>query len=60
MLILQVTKHGLILSFLSSFTGQVDFLHLEPEQASSYEPGSEVTLAQGCSNVFFFFFNVSR
>lgn len=38
----KVTKHGLILSFLSSFSGQVDFLHMEPEQASSYEPGSEV------------------
>lgn len=48
MFILQVTKHGLILSFLSSFSGQVDFLHMEPEQASSYEPGSEVKLPQGC------------
>ncbi|KAM3622776.1 uncharacterized protein V6R79_002928 [Siganus canaliculatus] len=38
----KVTKHGLILSFLSSFTGQVDFLHLEPEQASSYTEGTEV------------------
>lgn len=37
-----VTKHGLILSFLSSFSGQVDFLHLEPEQASSYTKGQEV------------------
>lgn len=43
-----MTKHGLILSFLSAFSGQVDFLHVEPEQASSYEPGSEVKLALGC------------
>lgn len=48
MLILQVTKHGLILDFLSSFSGQVDFLHMEPEQASSYKEGSEVKLAHGC------------
>lgn len=48
MLKLQVTKHGLILEFLSSFSGQVDFLHLEPEQASSYKEGTEVKLALGC------------
>lgn len=40
--IFQVTKHGLILNFLSSFSGHVDFLHMEPEQASSYEEGSQV------------------
>lgn len=45
MLILQVTKHGLILDFLSSFIGQVDFLHMEPDQASSYKEGTEVKLA---------------
>lgn len=39
-----MTKHGLILDFLSSFTGQVDFLHMEPEQASSYKEGDEVQL----------------
>uniref|UniRef100_H3C389 Protein RRP5 homolog n=1 Tax=Tetraodon nigroviridis TaxID=99883 RepID=H3C389_TETNG len=38
----KVTKHGLILDFLSSFTGQVDFLHMEPEQASSYKEGDQV------------------
>lgn len=38
----QVTKHGLILDFLSSFSGQVDFLHMEPDQASSYTEGDEV------------------
>uniref|UniRef100_A0AAQ4Q1H9 Protein RRP5 homolog n=1 Tax=Gasterosteus aculeatus aculeatus TaxID=481459 RepID=A0AAQ4Q1H9_GASAC len=36
----KVTKHGLILQFLSSFTGQVDVLHMEPEQ--SYTEGNEV------------------
>lgn len=39
-----MTKHGLSLSFLSSFTGQVDFLHMEPEQAASYKEGDEVKL----------------
>ncbi|KAM9362984.1 protein RRP5 homolog [Symphorus nematophorus] len=38
----KVTKHGLILDFLSSFSGQVDFLHMEPDQASSYTKGTEV------------------
>uniref|UniRef100_A0A3B4VFG8 Protein RRP5 homolog n=1 Tax=Seriola dumerili TaxID=41447 RepID=A0A3B4VFG8_SERDU len=38
----KVTKHGLILDFLSSFSGQVDFLHMEPEQASDYTEGTEV------------------
>lgn len=47
-LILQVTKHGLILDFLSSFTGQVDFLHMEPEQTSSYKEGNEVKLFFFC------------
>ncbi|KAM7009922.1 protein RRP5 homolog [Tautogolabrus adspersus] len=38
----KVTKHGLLLDFLSSFSGQVDFLHMEPDQKSSYTEGSEV------------------
>ncbi|CAK6962864.1 protein RRP5 homolog [Scomber scombrus] len=38
----KVTKHGLLLDFLSSFSGQVDFLHMDPEQASSYTEGGEV------------------
>ncbi|XP_030586460.1 protein RRP5 homolog isoform X2 [Archocentrus centrarchus] len=37
-----VTKHGLLLDFLSSFNGLVDFLHMEPEQASSYTKGVQV------------------
>ncbi|XP_040003345.1 protein RRP5 homolog isoform X2 [Xiphias gladius] len=37
-----VTKHGLILQFLTSFSGQVDFLHMEPEKASNYKEGTEV------------------
>ncbi|KAK2919332.1 protein RRP5 homolog isoform X1 [Channa argus] len=38
----KATKHGLILHFLSSFSGQVDFLHMELEKASSYTEGTEV------------------
>ncbi|KAF3843991.1 hypothetical protein F7725_016039 [Dissostichus mawsoni] len=38
----KVTKHGLLLDFLSSFTGQVDFLHMEPEQTDSYTEGAQV------------------
>ncbi|XP_047435563.1 protein RRP5 homolog isoform X2 [Mugil cephalus] len=37
----KVTKHGLLLDFLSSFSGQVDFLHMEPEQAG-YTEGDQV------------------
>lgn len=39
-----MTKHGLILDFLSSFSGQVDFLHMEPEHAANYTEGAEVKL----------------
>ncbi|KAM4594543.1 protein RRP5 homolog [Fundulus diaphanus] len=38
----KVTKHGLHLDFLSSFSGQVDFLHMEPGQESSYTEGLQV------------------
>lgn len=38
----KVTKHGLQLDFLSSFSGQVDFLHMEPGQESSYTEGLQV------------------
>ncbi|XP_034544205.1 protein RRP5 homolog isoform X2 [Notolabrus celidotus] len=38
----KVTKHGLLLDFLSSFSGHVDFLHMEPYKASSYVEGAEV------------------
>ncbi|XP_056135664.1 protein RRP5 homolog isoform X2 [Lampris incognitus] len=38
----KVTKHGLILNFLSSFSGQVDFLHMDPKQASTYAVADEV------------------
>uniref|UniRef100_A0A7N8X5R9 Protein RRP5 homolog n=1 Tax=Mastacembelus armatus TaxID=205130 RepID=A0A7N8X5R9_9TELE len=31
----KVTTHGLILEFLSSFCGQVDFLHMEPGQVQA-------------------------
>ncbi|XP_043970110.1 protein RRP5 homolog isoform X1 [Gambusia affinis] len=36
----KVTKHGLHLDFMSSFSGQVDFLHMEQE--SSYREGLQV------------------
>ncbi|XP_069561077.1 protein RRP5 homolog isoform X2 [Brachyistius frenatus] len=36
----KVTKHGMFLDFLSSFSGQVDFLHTE--QTSSYSEGDQV------------------
>lgn len=35
----KVTKHGLFLKFLSDFSGQVDFLHMEE---SNYKEGDEV------------------
>ncbi|MEQ2187505.1 hypothetical protein GOODEAATRI_005368 [Goodea atripinnis] len=35
----KVTKHGLHLDFLSSFSGQVDFLHMEAGQESTYTEG---------------------
>ncbi|XP_028314722.1 protein RRP5 homolog isoform X1 [Gouania willdenowi] len=38
----KVTKHGLLLDFLSSFSGQVDFLHMEPGQESNYAEGVQV------------------
>ncbi|XP_029001010.1 protein RRP5 homolog isoform X3 [Betta splendens] len=36
----KVTKDGLILDFLSSFSGQVDFLHMEPEM--EYREGGQI------------------
>ncbi|XP_057699966.1 protein RRP5 homolog [Corythoichthys intestinalis] len=38
----KVTKHGLLMNFLSSFSGQVDCLHMEKEMTSSYTEGSTV------------------
>lgn len=38
----RVTPHGLVVEYLSSFTGMVDFLHIEQDKASSYKPGDEV------------------
>ncbi|KAM8842414.1 protein RRP5 homolog isoform 2-T2 [Synchiropus picturatus] len=38
----KAAKHGLILEFLSSFSGQVDFLHMEQDQISHYSVGAEV------------------
>ncbi|KAK7165863.1 hypothetical protein R3I93_005826 [Phoxinus phoxinus] len=38
----RVTPHGLVLTYLSSFTGVVDFLHLDEDKASTYSQGQEV------------------
>ncbi|XP_062399126.1 protein RRP5 homolog [Sardina pilchardus] len=38
----KVTVHGLILEFLSSFSGVVDFMHIDPDKVSSYKNGDEV------------------
>ncbi|XP_047221873.1 protein RRP5 homolog isoform X1 [Girardinichthys multiradiatus] len=38
----KATKHGLHLDFLSSFSGQVDFLHMEAGQESIYTEGLQV------------------
>ncbi|KAM9314482.1 protein RRP5 homolog [Pholidichthys leucotaenia] len=38
----EVTKHGLLVDFLSSFNGQVDFLHMDPGRESSYAKGAQV------------------
>uniref|UniRef100_A0A9J7X0S5 Protein RRP5 homolog n=1 Tax=Cyprinus carpio carpio TaxID=630221 RepID=A0A9J7X0S5_CYPCA len=38
----RVTPHGLIVTYLSSFTGMVDFLHLDEDKASTYNTGDEV------------------
>ncbi|XP_066517483.1 protein RRP5 homolog isoform X2 [Hoplias malabaricus] len=38
----KVTLHGLMVSFLSSFSGVVDFMHIDPDKVSSYSVGDEV------------------
>ncbi|KAM9455011.1 protein RRP5 homolog [Clarias gariepinus] len=38
----KVTAHGLMVSFLSSFTGLVDFMHVDPDKLSTYSVGDEV------------------
>uniref|UniRef100_A0A8C8RBW1 Programmed cell death 11 n=1 Tax=Pelusios castaneus TaxID=367368 RepID=A0A8C8RBW1_9SAUR len=38
----KVTPHGITLSFLSSFTGIVDFMHLDPKKAGNYSPSQAV------------------
>ncbi|XP_062865750.1 protein RRP5 homolog [Trichomycterus rosablanca] len=38
----KVTPHGLIVTFLSSFTGVVDFMHIDPDKAVAYNIGDEV------------------
>ncbi|KAI4899783.1 hypothetical protein NFI96_011797 [Prochilodus magdalenae] len=38
----KVTLHGLMVTFLSSYNGVVDFMHIDPEKASTYSVGDEV------------------
>uniref|UniRef100_A0A8C4WBV8 Protein RRP5 homolog n=1 Tax=Gopherus evgoodei TaxID=1825980 RepID=A0A8C4WBV8_9SAUR len=38
----KVTPNGISLSFLSSFTGVVDFMHLDPKKAGSYSESQTV------------------
>eukprot|EP00079_Xenopus_tropicalis_P016710 XP_004915908.1 PREDICTED: protein RRP5 homolog [Xenopus tropicalis] len=38
----KVTQSSITLSFLSSYTGFVDFLHFEPKKIGSYKEGQEV------------------
>ncbi|XP_074855331.1 protein RRP5 homolog isoform X2 [Carettochelys insculpta] len=38
----KVTPYGVTLSFLSSFSGVVDFMHLDPKKAGSYSQGQMV------------------
>lgn len=40
----KVTPHGLVVEYLSSFTGMVDFLHIEQDRASSYKSGDKVRI----------------
>ncbi|KAI7811133.1 protein RRP5 homolog [Triplophysa rosa] len=38
----RVTPHGLVVEYLSSFSGTVDFLHIDQDKASCYKSGNEV------------------
>ncbi|KAK3510814.1 hypothetical protein QTP70_022728 [Hemibagrus guttatus] len=38
----KVTTHGLIVTFLSNYTGLVDFMHMDPDALSTYNVGDEV------------------
>ncbi|KAI1896821.1 hypothetical protein AGOR_G00098810 [Albula goreensis] len=38
----EVTPHGMILEFLSSFNGSVDFMHIDTDKVSSYNAGDNV------------------
>lgn len=38
----KVTSHGLIVTFLSSYTGQVDFMHVNPDKLVTCSVGEEV------------------
>ncbi|XP_058237174.1 protein RRP5 homolog isoform X2 [Hemibagrus wyckioides] len=38
----KVTTHGLLVTFLSNYTGLVDFMHIDPDKLSTYNVGDEV------------------
>ncbi|XP_076839425.1 protein RRP5 homolog [Brachyhypopomus gauderio] len=38
----KVTAHGLVVTFLASYTGTVDFMHIDPGKASTYAIGDKV------------------
>ncbi|XP_060716290.1 protein RRP5 homolog [Tachysurus vachellii] len=38
----KVTTHGLIVTFLSNYTGLVDFMHVDPDKLATYKVGDEV------------------
>lgn len=48
--VLQVTRDGLLMDFLSSFRGQVDILHMDQEMADRYNTGSNVRKGPSCEN----------
>uniref|UniRef100_A0ABI7VYI6 S1 motif domain-containing protein n=1 Tax=Felis catus TaxID=9685 RepID=A0ABI7VYI6_FELCA len=48
----KVTPHGLILNFLSFFTGLVDFMHLDPKKAGTYFSNQTLSHLSDSKNVF--------
>uniref|UniRef100_A0A8D0EMD8 Protein RRP5 homolog n=1 Tax=Strix occidentalis caurina TaxID=311401 RepID=A0A8D0EMD8_STROC len=46
--VLKVAPLGIKLSFLSSFTGIVDFMHMDPEKSVNYSPDQVVRRVKAC------------
>uniref|UniRef100_A0A8C0EED8 Protein RRP5 homolog n=1 Tax=Bubo bubo TaxID=30461 RepID=A0A8C0EED8_BUBBB len=46
--VLKVAPLGIKLSFLSSFTGIVDFMHMDPEKSMNYSPDQVVRRVKAC------------